>query len=396
MTKGGQKPRPRWKTVAGNLALLTASLFLTIAVGEVAVRVVRPQQLVMIRPDLWEPADTVGWLRRPHVNSTINTGEGSVRLITDGDGFRVGESGRAEGLPVLLLGDSFIEALQVEYEESLAGHLETSLDDALGEPVAIRNAGMSGWSPGQYLARARELLPRERYGLVIAALYVGNDAQPVRHDYTPPRQPVARHEFRFPRALSKRELLDGVLHPVNETLEVRSHLYVLLRRRMELLRKKMGLSANYFPVEFQKSEATSERWRVTAEVCADLAELARQQGVETLFVLIPTDFQVNPNKFDEYVRGFGLDTATVALDQPSERLNDELTRLGLHVVDALPRFRELQAGGASLYGVVDEHLNAAGHEALAEVVVPAAVELLGRGCPTCGRVAVDSSARAGT
>jgi hypothetical protein len=377
------KPPGRWKAALGTLALLLASLLFTAVIGEVAVRVLSPQQLVLIRPDLWVPADTVGWLRQLNVNSTVNTGEGAVRFISDHEGFRVGERGRTEGVPVLVLGDSFMEALQVEYEQSLPGHLENTLDAALSEPVAIRNAGVSGWAPVQYLARARVLLPQDRYRLVITAIYVGNDARPTRVDYTPPREPLTRHPFRLPRGISKAELLDAGLHPLNESLEVRSHLYVLLRRRLEVLRKKVGMSANYFPVEFLKSEATSERWRLTADVCTEIAEVARHYGAQALFVLIPTDFQVNPDKFHQYVNGFGIDTATVALDQPTERLREELSKRGLHLIDALPRFRELQASGASLYGVVDEHLNAAGHQALSDVVSPVAAELLAGSCDLC-------------
>jgi hypothetical protein len=375
--------RSRWKAALGNATLLLATLLVMAAIGELAVRLIMPQQLVALRPDLWQPVDTVGWLRRPNVSSVVNTGEGEVRLITDHEGFRVGERGRIEGVPVLVLGDSFVEALQVEHEESLSGRLEVALGAALGQPVAIRNAGVSGWSPTQYLARERVLLPREPYRLVITAIYVGNDARPTRVDYTPPREAVVRHSFRLPRGFSKTELLDAGLHPLNESLETRSHLYVLLRSKLEILRKKLGLSANYFPVEFLKSEAASERWQLTAEVCSDIEALAREHGAPALFVLIPTDFQVNPNKFLQYVSGFGIDTATVALDQPTEMLLEELTRRGLHVIDALPRFRELQASGAKLYGTVDEHLNAAGHEALANVVSPVAAEILAGTCDSC-------------
>jgi hypothetical protein len=317
------------------------------------------------------------------VNSRLNTGEGEVRLITDQDGFRVGERGRSSGRPVLLLGDSFMEALQVEHEQSFAGRIEATLTSTLGEPVAVRNAGVSGWSPGQYLARARTLLPREPYALVIVAVYVGNDVLSERLDYLPPRQPVASHQLRLPRRISKREILDAVLYPLNETLEVRSQLFVLIKGRLEVLRMKLGISPRYFPDAFLKSVSHDERWGVTAEVCADLAELARSHGAATLFVLIPTDYQVEPEQFNRYVRGFGIDTAAVALDQPSERMKEELTTRGLLVVDALPQLRQLNVAGQTLYGVVDEHLNADGHRALTDLVTPFAAELLANSCHTC-------------
>src|SRR5687768_751660 len=132
MTTPAPTGRKRWKTRALTALLMTISLAFTALLAEIGVRVAAPQQLIQIRPDLWQPADTVGWLRLPDVNAEINTGERPVRLITDHQGFRIGQRGRTEGTPVLLLGDSFMEALQVEHEQSLAGLLEPALSAATG------------------------------------------------------------------------------------------------------------------------------------------------------------------------------------------------------------------------------------------------------------------------
>jgi lysophospholipase L1-like esterase len=365
-----------WKRVVlFNVVLIAISCGFAAGVGEVAIRMVAPQQLIVIRPDLWQPADTVGYLRRPNVNASVNVGEGSVKLITDQDGFRIGAQGRRSGIPVLLLGDSFMEALQVEHENSLAGLLEAALSSG-EKTVAVRNAGVSGFAPSQYLVRAKTLLPREDYRLVVTAVYVGNDAQQQRLDYVPPRQQAERHHFRLPKAISRKEIVDAGLRPVNDALEGKSHLFILLRNQLGTLRMKAGVSPLYFPQEFRKSEATSQRWALTADICREISEEAAKHGAKALFVLIPADFQVDEQKFSAYVTGFGIDTATVDLDQPSRLLAQELGSRGLNVVDPLPRFRELYKSGKHLYGTVDQHLSAEGHKALAESVAPAAAQLL--------------------
>jgi hypothetical protein len=95
-------------------------------------------------------------------------------------------------------------------------------------------------------------------------------------------------------------------------------------------------------------------------------------------VLIPTDFQVDKPTFDGYVSGFGIDPATVDLDQPTRRLLEEFAERKLQVVDALPKFRELSATGNVLYGDIDPHLSAAGHRALADLLLPEVANLLKR------------------
>lgn len=356
--------------------LVVGSLIFSTGMAEVAVRIAAPQQLIVLRPDLWEPADTVGWDRRPNVSAEINTGEGAVRLVTDSVGFRIHPNGRRAGIPVLLLGDSFMEALQVEYENSLAGVLDQSLSAAVKKPVAIRNAGINGWAPTQYLAKARALLPHDDYRLIIAAVYVGNDAPPIKVDYFPPRQRVERHSLRLPRNFSAAEFIDSALLPINDFFEVRSHLFVLIRKQLETLRMKSGTSPTYFPNEFLKAEANTPRWDIAADFCEQINALAKQHGIPALFVLIPSDFQVDHEKFMQYVRGFAIDTASVDLDQPSRRLAEELQGRGLHVLDPLQRFRELHTSGRRLYGQVDQHMNAAGHQALAELVTPLAAQLI--------------------
>jgi hypothetical protein len=376
MTGEVRKSASRWTKIGANIVVLISSLCVGAGLAEVGVRLAAPQQLISLRPDLWQPADTVGWLRRPNVSADINTGERTVRLITDRDGFRVGEHGRSSGIPVLLLGDSFMEALQVDYEQSFAGLIEQSLAKTSRQAVAVHNAGMGGWAPAQYLSHARALLQREDYRLVITALYVGNDAVTKRTDYTPPRKTAERHRFRLPRSLTKTELVNATLLPINDAMEVRSHLFVMLRKQLETFRMKAGMSPNYFPPEFLKSEADSERWAIAADICKEIKELARAHGAQALFVLVPADFQVEPDNFYQHVRAFGIDTATVDLDQPSRRLSDELTARGLVVVDVLPRFRELRRTGEHLYGSVDKHLSPRGHQALTELVTPVAAELM--------------------
>jgi hypothetical protein len=377
MASPTEKQRMNWKRVViFNLVLIAISCGFAAGVGELAVRIVAPQQLIQLRPDLWQPADTVGYLRRPNLNATVNVGEGAVHLITDQDGFRVGTGGRKNGLPVLLLGDSFMEALQVEHEQSLAGLLETALADQKRTTVAVRNAGISGFAPAQYLARAKTLLPGEDYRLVVTAIYVGNDAQKMRVDYVPPRAQTARNEFRLRKALTRKELVDSGLRPINDALEGRSHLFILLRNQLGTLRMKTGVSPLYFPQEFRKSEATSQRWALTADICREISEEAAKHGAKALFVLIPADFQVDEVKFNAYVTGFGIDTATVDLDQPTRLLAQELGSRGLNVVDPLPQFRALYKSGKRLYGTVDQHLSAEGHKALVESVAPAAAQLL--------------------
>ena len=369
--------RALFRSIAINGLLVGTSFLVAAFVAEVLIRVIAPQQLIQIRPDIWQPADTVGWLARPNVNTEINTGERTVSIRTDYEGYRVGRNGRREGQhQVLLIGDSFMQALQVQYEASTAGRLEVDLSKRLGVPVAVRNAGVAGWGPSQYYLRTRSLLARDSFDLVVVAFYVGNDVSRSRRDRIGPRVHIQRNGFRVPRRLTWKEFVDALMRPVNDLLEVRSHFFILAKNRLQTLRMRLGLSPAYFPDVFRLSEADEPRWSVAADLSLDLAMAAAAHSTPVLFVLVPTPFQVDTASFREYVAGFGIDSTTVDLDQPNRILLSEFRTRGLNVIDALSVFRAAQHDQAELYGTVDPHLSPAGHQELADFVAPYAEKLL--------------------
>jgi hypothetical protein len=368
-----------WRRLAGNGALLLGAILIAGLVAELFVRIAIPQQLILKRPDIWRPDSMLGYVHHPDVRTTVNTGERTVSFFTDADGLRVGPLGRRAGqTQILLLGDSFMEALQVEYEQSFAGLVEARLSAVEADTVVVRNAAVGGWDPDQYLIRARGALRSERFALTVVSLYVENDAIDYWRDRVPPRVPVEVHRLRFPKVWSVAGITDAVLYPVNDMLEVRSHLFVLMKNSLQGLRMRLGLTAATFPVVYLRAEAASPRWDNTAEICARVAELGRHSGTPTLFLLIPAPHQVDQGVFAEYVRGFGIDTGAIDLDQPSRLLREALTRRGLQVVDALEPFRQAHNTGRVLYGRVDNHLSPDGHAVLVEAAAPDITRLLRR------------------
>jgi len=364
-----------------NAVMLCISLVLAYLVGEFLVRMIAPQQLIVKRPDIWQPVDTFGWNHRPDVNTTINTGERTAHVFMDRDGFRVGRAGRREGKRrILLLGDSFMEALQVDYEQSLAGLLETGLTARLEDTVAVRNTGVGGWDPPQYLMEARRELGREPFDVLLVSVYLGNDVVLRRVERYPPGPPVDApfHRLRLPRRLAYSELVDAVFYPINDFLKARSHLFVFVKQRASTLRMRTQLTAEYFPEDLLRRQATSPGWVVTAQILRDIRDLALAHKTPTIFFLIPAPFQVDTAAFFGALKGFQIDAAAVDLDQPERLLTDAMRAYGLDVVDVLPEFRAAERSVSRLYGTVDPHLSPEGHRLLERLLEPAVAARLPR------------------
>lgn len=359
------------------LVLLSAALLIAFLAAEALVRVVRPQQLVNHRPDVYQPMDTIGFGHRPNVRTTINTGERTVDLFTDRDGYRIGAGGRREAATrVLILGDSFMQALQVEYERSVAGRLESELLTRTGEQVAVRNAAVSDWQPSQYLLQLERSLAREHFTLVVVGFFVSNDVVGRRVDHFDPRPYSPVRPLRIPRGLGVGEMRDAVLVPLSDYLAARSHLFVMVKKRTKTIRIMLGLSRAEVPNGLLTDFQDSPEWTVSADICQRIADVATAGGARTVFLLIPAVEQVDRQMFDDFTRAFAVDTSRIDLDQPNRILKDELESRGLEVIDLLPLMREAHGTGGRLYGRVDWHFTPRGHAIVASHLLPVAAERL--------------------
>ena len=374
-----------------NLLLLAIGIGLAMGAGELLIRLVAPQQLILLRPDLWQAMDSVGWGHRPNLITKVNTGDRTVSMLTDSSGFRVGAEGRPPGqYRILLLGDSFMAAMQVEYEQSMAGLIDRCFASRTGKTAAVWNAGVAGWDPPQYLVQAGRALNTMPFDLVIVAVFLGNDIVREKR-ILKPREPDPRRTFRFPRRPSYHEFVDALLAPLNDGLETRSHLYVFLKNRSQAVLMRFGLTGFEVPEEIRRDQASAPRWGVTADILAGIDSMATSHKVPTIFALIPAIEQVVPDVFEFRTKSFGIDPATLDLDQPERLMISELQRRHLQFVSFLKPLRQAQRHGVDLYGRADMHPSVEGHRVMWNALAPVLAQRLrlpydsaNSGPPSCG------------
>lgn len=360
-----------------NLSLLLVATVVAIGFAELLIRVMAPQQLIQQRPDLYRPLDSLGWALQPNVNTQVNTGDRTVSVYTDSSGFRIGAAGRPPGqYRILLLGDSFVAAMQVEYEQSIAGLIERCFQLRTGQTAAVWNTGVSGWDPPQYYFQAKRLIGVVPFDLVLVSVYLGNDMMRRRVTYVPPRQPDPRRTFRIPRRFTHAESVDALLAPINDRLETRSHLFVFLKNRFQSILMRLGLTAVEVPMELRRDQAGSERWALTGSILGEIDSLASAHHVPVVFALVPAPEQVDPAVLALRTGAFGIDSASLDIDQTDRLIGAELQRRGLTYVSLLQPLRESRARGQSLFGRVDPHFSVDGHRVFWNVVAPVLTQRL--------------------
>lgn len=98
-------------------------------------------------------------------------------------------------------------------------------------------------------------------------------------------------------------------------------------------------------------------------------------GVPFGIVLVPTQHQVYPAKFDKYLAHFGLDPAAYDLSLPNRRMSEMLSEAGIPSLDLRPPL--LARNDEQLTFINNGHLNPRGQEVAAEVIAPWIEDALG-------------------
>jgi lysophospholipase L1-like esterase len=362
------------------LLLLGCSVLVSLALAEVAVRLVRPQPVMTISGPLYVPDPPRRYRLRPGFTGTVgNRVEFTNRVAIDREGMRgpaiaPRDPGTLRGtLRILALGDSFTFGVGAEAGETYPARLQEMLR-ARGLRAEVLNAGAPGYGvpdEAAWFARwGKPLAP----DVVLVTVFIGNDLQ----DAAPGSPKVA--------------VVDGALvapgessHTLSRWLYYHSHLFVLLKSSSlgGALRRFLGrpepLETRELRAEFDlyaKGPPSAMVAGGAAATEAAVAGLVANAGTmagktKILAVLIPSLVQVDPRRWEASLARFALDPARYDRDRPNAIFRALFARHGVPVLDLTPPFASAIARGERIYFPIDQHLTPAGYQLTARQVAAA-------------------------
>jgi hypothetical protein len=177
---GGLSRIPRSLAAA---ALVAFGILLPLGGLEVALRIydaTRPAP-PELPASFWRPERPYGWLHVPNMEGRYfdEHGEFSVTAKISTQGLRDVDHAfekPAGVFRILLLGDSYMEGMQVEQDQIFARTLEKKLNDG-GRRVEVINACAAGWGTDNELIYLREVGFRFSPDLVLLAFTTANDVR---------------------------------------------------------------------------------------------------------------------------------------------------------------------------------------------------------------------------
>jgi hypothetical protein len=356
-----------------NGLLLVGSLGISLLVGEFVTATFFPKNL-----GTWGMTRDGLTIHVPNISVFLTRFGHRIDINSHGMRDREHDIAKPSGVVrVLVLGDSFMEANQVIFEDSFPSLLETNLRARLGRPVEVINASVSGWGTDD------EITYLVRYGLrfqpdiVLVAMTLHNDVQDnLAEEFHAFEQGSLREkpQMNIP-------IREYIVLQIKEYLASHSHLYQVLlgATRSSWVRGEASrLDSHVAGLLMKNEDPRIERgWDMTRQLFRKLKETSQKAGARTAVYLIPIWFQVSEQRLQEFLALHGLPREQVLADQPQRKMKQIGEVEGLEVIDLLPEFQKSESvdpGKLYLYG--DGHWAAAGHRLGASLVAEQLEELV--------------------
>jgi hypothetical protein len=291
---------------------------------------------------------------------------------------------------VALLGDSFIEAVQVPFENTLGEVLERRLSELRGRPVEVLNFGVGGYGTSQQLLTLQHEVWKYSPDLVLLAVTTGND---VSDNYRSLKRVgyVPYHVFRDGKLVLDDSFLKSGEYLSRNTWTSRMLQRLVQQSRLAQLVNdaryawrlgrrqqdraaagpdELGLSENIYLPPAPNSD-WSEAWKVTEGVLRLMLAESRRNNTPFVLVTLSNGIQVDPvsQQRDQLLRRLGVSD----LFYPERRLAALGKEAGIPVLNLAPTMARHAADKRVFFHGFDDrlgrgHWNESGHQFAGEAI----------------------------
>ncbi len=341
--------------------LLGLILFGEFVILEAGLRLFGTMESNFAFQSLFIPDDRIGHRLRPGISVRYSTSEFSNELTINGQGVRdnadIGPKGPDERR-VLILGDSYVFAVQVPFVQTFGEQLEVGLNAS--DPThrwRVINGGVQGYGPVEEWLFYRHIASRFDPDIVLIVVSVATDAIEAFD---------AKAKLELGRVPDQTQVQRGRMQ-VRQI--VRSSLVLqLVRLRYDQLYARTFAGTSERPLASYLEQPPSYFFdgllaaeRAFGYVTAD----ARKNSAKVALVLMPARFQLRDEEYQVIAERA---EKKVLRHGATEHFARALSRLDEPMLDLLPIFSPLQ-DPQSLYFVGNSHLTARGHRVVAEALL---------------------------
>ncbi len=332
----------------------------------------------------WEPHPPYGWRHPPKREGLWYDDHGEFRAhvrinahgLRDVDHTYEKNSGVFR---ILVLGDSYMEALQVDLNETFARLLEQELNRSSHQRIEVINSGVASYGTDNELLYFRNEGHRYNPDLVLLAFTTAND---VRENYEPFNRKAPSANLLKPYfTLNSNGQL--VMHPGEappppppwwRRLHVGKYLYERLGGQIALPGRRGVPPPPEKPVAWdmlvyarEYSPEVQMAWQVTKALLRQLRDEVHAHGAQFAVVVVNGPWAHYDEDWRRMMGRYPLGMRTWDRQKPNRILGAFLWQEHIPSVDLYHAF-EAAKGGERLFFRFDPHWTPAGHKLAAQVV----------------------------
>lgn len=309
---------------------------------------------------------------KPNLDVILSTPEYKINYCTNTYGLR----GNKELSPkqpnekrIMVLGDSFIHAAQVNHENTMCYKLEEFLNNHYLTPssanrYSVINAAMSGWTPTDERIFLEKTLLIIEPDVVLLFIYVGNDFGETI---------IQNHKPNSKLGKINNSLLIRSLRTAKTIMINQSKLFTFIYQRITEQKWPMGRAnqpfhnteTNVFSNEY--NENINNAYHIVESDIIKIQDICKRHDISFFLIIIPTKEQVDSLKLKETVDFLKIDMKQIDITKPQKLLYEFAAKNNIPIFDLLSTLRE--AGKSqSVYFEIDSHWNPHGNFVVAEAV----------------------------
>lgn len=286
---------------------------------------------------------------------------------------------------IMLLGDSFVEAMQVPIEQTFARQLEGLFAQGGGPAVEVVSMGVSGYGTASQYLYYREHGRRFRPDLVVLSFYPGND---VRNN-SPTLEPTLRPSYDGDGNVER--VAAGKGADGRRGWLASSEAYTYLRKlvltrqpalaarlaewglvsRAALRRVPMaeGVPVDYWVFAETPPPEWEAAWQHTEQLLTALRDAVNADGARLLVMIVTSREQVYAADWDTLRATYpAMERVAWDLNGPERRALAWCARSGVTCLALSPAFGARRDAAMRLHFVHDGHWTAAGHALAAQTM----------------------------
>ena len=293
--------------------------------------------------------------------------EFSYRITTSADGFRQTYSfSNLQHLYLAILGDSQSFGVGMNDDQTFASYLAKYL----GKPVL--NAACPGYNTIEefwiYKNEIQKLKPEH----VLLFFFAGNDpyenfSNRALYDGKPLSTKKQKSDFDFSlssikKFLAKHSAIYHSLIQLRQTPTINQFLY-----NLKLLNPTPPSELAIFRKD--RNGNAPAHWQITEKIIADLRREVESSGSQFKVVFVPERFQVDKIYWQQWITKYQLNPENFDLRLPNQHLEKFCKQNAIPFTDVTETLTDMQDHGKPVYWKIDNHLNAFGHQTIANFLI---------------------------